>query len=77
MARIHDRYGFEFDSSEAVLDDRTLARIIWAASQAGGRCNGFGDFAVAYADLEKAARQVLALRALHDRAERVKSGREN
>ena len=75
MARVIDAYGNEFDASDLVLNDITLAMVLWAAPQAGGQCRGFGDFAVAYADLEKAARNLLALRALHDRVELVRSGR--
>ena len=74
MARIH-LYGHEFDSGDLALTDTTLVRIVWAAQQAGGMCKGFGDFASAYADLEKAARHVLALRALHDPVELARSGR--
>ena len=75
MAKIIDAYGNEFDASDLALTDATLAMILWAAQQAGAQCRGFGDFAGAYADLEKAARNLLALRALHDRADLVRSGR--
>lgn len=75
MARIHDFYGHEFDSDDLALTDRNLARIIWAARQDTAACRGIGDFATAYADLERAARNLLALRALHDQVELVRSGR--
>jgi hypothetical protein len=75
MARIRDFYGFEFDSDDLALNDCTLARIVWAARNNAVTCNGIGDFAAAYADLEKAARNLLALRALHHQVELVRSGR--
>lgn len=75
MARIRDFYGFDFDSDDLALTDATLARVLWAARQNALECRGIGDFAEAYADLEKAARNLLALRALHDQAELVRSGR--
>lgn len=75
MALVRDFYGFTFDSDDLVLNDSTVARVLWAARQRAATCNGIGDFAGAYADLERAARNLLALRALHDQAELAKSGR--
>lgn len=75
MARVRDFYGFDFDPDDLVLSDATLARIVWAARQNAEKCQGIGDFAGAYADLEKAAKNLLALRALHDQVELVRSGR--
>lgn len=75
MARIRDFYGHEFETDDLVLNDSTLARVMWAAREKAACCQGIGDFAAAYADLEKAARNLLALRALHDQVELVRSGR--
>ena len=75
MARIRDFYGHEFDTDDLALNDATLARVTWAARENASRCRGIGDFADAYADLEKAARNLLALRALHNQVELVRSGR--
>lgn len=75
MARVRDFYGYTFESADFGLSDLNLARIIWAARESGATCNGFGDFADAYADLEKAAKHLLALRALHDQVELARSGR--
>lgn len=75
MARITNFYGFEFDSDDFTLADRNLARIIWLARESKATCRGIGDFDSAYADLERAARNLLALRALHDQVELVRSGR--
>ena len=74
MARVN-LYGYQFDSDDLVLTETTLARIAWAAKQRRATCNGLGDFADAYADLERAARNLLALRALHDQADLAVTGR--
>lgn len=75
MARIRDFYGYDFDSDDLALTDETLARILWVARQNAAHCRGIGDFAHAYADLERATRNLLALRALHHQVELVRSGR--
>lgn len=74
MARVN-LYGYQFDSDDLVLTETTLARIAWAARQSGSKCKGVGDFAEAYAALERAARNLLALRALHDQADLARTGR--
>lgn len=67
MATIRDEYGFEFNGEHMNLSDVTLASIRYSAKEARLRCNGIGDFAGAYQALEDAARNLLALRHLHDR----------
>lgn len=67
MPTIRDEYGFEFDGEHMTLDDLTLARIRYTAKQSRLNCSGISDFAGAYAALEDAARNLLALRHLHDR----------
>lgn len=67
MATIRDEYGFEFDGEHMELSDVTLASIRFSAKEKRMQCNGISDFAGAYLALEEAARNLLALRHLHDR----------
>lgn len=67
MPTIRDEYGFEFEGEHMDLSDVTLASIRFSAKAKRQQCHGISDFAGAYLALEEAARNLLALRHLHDR----------
>lgn len=75
MATVTGFYGYDFDPSDLALSDATLVKIVWSAKDAASNCRGLSDFAGAYADLERAALHLLALRALHDQLDLAASGR--
>lgn len=59
-------YGYKIDPSEFTLSDLNLVKIQRAAKDARHMCRGLSDFDRAFQELEAAARNLLALRALHD-----------